>query len=109
MNRGKRMTEITIKIPNDFQKIIDELDEPLYIEALKEVVRKKFLEKRKKLNAIQKKINAFQAKYSASFEEFAQNLPNTRKAHDDWIEWSYLESVAQELAKNVSRLEQLPG
>ncbi len=103
------MTEITIKIPDDIKEIIGDLDEPLYYEALKEVARKKLLEKRKKLTVLQKKIAAFQAKHSATLEEFAQNLSDTQKAHEEWIEWSYLESVVQELTNSISKLEKLLG
>ncbi|RMF57028.1 MAG: hypothetical protein D6748_12125 [Calditrichaeota bacterium] len=103
------MTEITIKIPDDIKKIIDDLDEPLYYEALKEVARRKLREKRKKLASVQKKIIAFQTKHSATLEEFAQNLADTQKAHEDWIEWSYLESVARELEKSISKYEKLFG
>jgi len=99
------MTEITIKIPDEVKDIIDELGEPLYYEALKEVVRKKLSKKRKKLMALQKKIANFQKKYAVSFEEFAQNLPDNKKAHEDWIEWSYLESVARELENRIAKLE----
>ena len=36
------MTEVTIKIPEDIKDIIEGMTEPLYVEALKEVARKRF-------------------------------------------------------------------
>jgi len=36
------MTEVTIKIPEDIKDIIGGITEPLYVEALREVARKRF-------------------------------------------------------------------
>jgi len=33
-------------------------------------------------------------------ERFSQHVPDTNEGHDDWIDWTYLVKVTQELAQN---------
>jgi len=103
------MTEVTIKIPQDIKDIIDGITEPLYVEALREVARKRFTDKQKALKEFRKKIAIFEAKYGKSCEEFSQSVPDTVKGHDDWIEWSYLVKVANELSAKIEKLRLLIG
>ena len=103
------MTKVTINIPEDIKDIIDGLTEPLYVEALREVARKRFADNQKKLKGFRKKIAIFEAKYGKSYEEFSQSAPDTVKGHDDWIEWSYLVTVANELSTKIDKLRLLIG
>ena len=103
------MTEVTIKIPEDIKDIIDGITEPLYVEALREVARKRFAYNQKTLAEFKKKIAIFEAKYGKSYEEFSQSVPDTVKGHDDWIEWSYLVKVANELSAKIEKLRLLIG
>jgi len=77
------MTEVTIKIPEDIKGIIDGITEPLYVEALREVARKRFVYNQKTLKELRKKIAIFEAKYGKSYEKFSQSVPDTVKGHDD--------------------------
>ena len=101
------MTEITIKIPDEIKKLVDEIEEPLYVEAIKDIARKKLAEKRQKLSQVQKHIKKFEKKYSNSYEEFSKNVPSSQIGHDDWIEWTFLNQVRAELTDNIKKLEML--
>lgn len=103
------MTEVTIKIPEDIKDIIDGITEPLYVEALREIARKRFAYNQKKLKDYRGKIAIFEAKYGKSYEEFSQSVPDTVKGHGDWIEWSYLVKVANELSAKIEKLRLLIG
>lgn len=101
------MTEITLKIPGEIKKLVDDLQEPIYIEAIREVASKKLAEKRKKLIDFQKKIKKFEDKYSTFYDEFCKNVPADRIGHEDWIEWTYLVEVQAELHSSIQKLEML--
>ncbi|HJH26950.1 MAG TPA: hypothetical protein C5S37_12015 [Methanophagales archaeon] len=103
------MTEVTIRIPEDIKDIIDGITEPLYVEALREIARKRFAYNKKKLKDYRKKIAIFEAKYGKSYEDFSQSVPDTVKGHDDWIEWSYLIKVTNELSAKIEKLRLLIG
>ena len=101
------MTEIIIKMPNEFKSIMGEIDEPLYLETLREIARKKLKEKKNKLRELNRKIKRFETRYSKTFEEFSQALPNTPKAHSAWMEWTFLDATAKELQITIEKLEHL--
>lgn len=103
------MTEITIKIPDDVKNLIEEIDEPLYIEAIKDVAKMKLVKKQKELNNLKKKIAKFESHYASDFNTFSKNLSDTMKSHDDWIEWSYLHRSIVEKQKKIEKLEMIIG
>lgn len=103
------MTEIIIKMPSEFKSIMGEIDEPLYLETLREIARKKLKEKKNKLRELNRKIRRFETRYSKTFEEFSQAFPNTPKAHSDWMEWTFLDSTVKELQITIEKLEHLLG
>jgi len=103
------MTEVTIKIPEDIKDIIDGIREPLYVEALREVAGKRLAYNQKMLKNLKKKIAIFEARYGKSYEKFSQSVPDTVKGHDDWIEWSYLLKVVNELSAKIEKLRLLIG
>ncbi len=103
------MAEVTIKVPEDLKDIVSETSDTIYVEALKEVGRRRISYTQKRLKELKKKIAGYEAKYGKSYEEFAQSLPDTVKGHDNWIEWSYLVKVADELAKKIEKLKLLVG
>jgi predicted translin family RNA/ssDNA-binding protein len=100
------MTEVTIKIPNDIRDIVGEINEPIYVEAIRSVAKKKLINKQKKLKKFQKKIEVFKSKYK-NFSDFAESVPDTQEGHTDWIEWSYLQKTVEELASNIEKLNLL--
>ncbi|OGP12085.1 MAG: hypothetical protein A2056_00500 [Deltaproteobacteria bacterium GWA2_42_85] len=103
------MAEVTIKIPDDIKDILGEINEMIYVEAVKEIARKKITYVQRRLKEMRKKIAIYEAKYGKSYGEFSQNVPDTLKGHDDWIEWSYLVDIADELAKKIEKLRFLIG
>ena len=101
------MAEVTIKVPRDIKNIVGEIDEPIYVEAIKAIAQKKLVQKQKKLKELQKKIAIFESKYRKSYGEFTKNVPDTVKGHDDWIEWTYLQKTVDEAASNIKKLKLL--
>ncbi len=98
------MSEVVIKIPDDMAKIGEDISDTIYIEALKEVAKKRLPYKKKQLNNLRRKIKTYDVKYGKSYEEFSQNFPDTTKAHEDWIEWTYLIKLADELENRIKKL-----
>jgi len=103
------MVEVTVRVPEDIMDIISETSETIYVEALKEVARKRTSNIQRRLKELRRKNSAYERKYGKSYAEFSQNIPDTMKAHDDWIEWSYLVKVTDELAYKVEKLQLLLG
>jgi len=101
------MVEVTVRVPEDIKDIINETSETIYVEALKEVARKKTSNIQRRLKELRRKNSAYERKYGKFYAEFSQNIPDTMKAHDDWIEWSYLVKVADELTYKVEKLQLL--
>ncbi|MEA3414738.1 MAG: hypothetical protein U9R02_01025 [Thermodesulfobacteriota bacterium] len=103
------MVEVTVRVPENIKDIISETSETIYVEALKEVARKRTSNIQRRLKQLRCKNSAYEKKYSKSYAEFSQNIPDTMKAHDDWIEWSYLVKVADELTYKVEKVKLLLG
>ena len=100
-----KMTEITIRVPDDVKSIVGEIEEPIYIETIKIIARKKLFEKQQKLKELHNKISLFEAKYGKSYSDFLGNVPDNKKGHDDWIEWTYLQKTADELNEHIEKLK----
>ena len=103
------MTEITIKIPDDVKALIEDIDEPLYMEAIKDVAKAKLAEKEKELRDLKKKMARFESHYAVDLATFSQTLPDSKKSHDDWIEWTFLDKTIAEKQKKISKLEKILG
>jgi len=103
------MVEVTVKVPQNLKDIIAETSETIYVEALKEVARKRMSNIQRRLKELRIKNAAYEKKYGKSYAEFSQNVPDTLKGHDDWIEWLYLVKVADELAYKIEKLKLLLG
>ncbi|UCH93588.1 MAG: hypothetical protein JSV88_25410 [Candidatus Aminicenantes bacterium] len=103
------MIEVTVKIPEDMKDIAAETSETIYVEALKEVTRKRMSDYQKRLIELKEKITIYENTYGKSFEEFSQGVPDTLEGHDDWIDWSYLVRVAGELENKINKLKILCG
>jgi len=54
------MTEITIEVSDDVKNLIEEIDERLYIEAIKDVAKFKLAEKQKELKYLKRKAAKFE-------------------------------------------------
>ncbi len=58
----------------------------------------------KQLEELSKNILFFEGEYNESFEDFLQDVSNTVEGHDDWIEWTYLMNIANELSNKMTSL-----
>lgn len=103
------MAQVTIKIPKDIKDILKEINEPIYVEAIKTIAQKKLIQKQKELKELHRKISIFESKYGKNYSDFAENVPDTIRGHDDWIEWTYVQKKANELASNIKKLKLLLG
>ena len=103
------MAEITIKVPNYIKAIVGKISKPIYIEAIKTIAEKKLTQKQKRLKVLQEKVAQFESRYSTNYNEFSKNISDTKKEHDDWIEWTYLQKTVNELISNTGKLELLLG
>ena len=103
------MTEITIEVSDKVKNLIEEIDEPLYMEAIKDVAKLKLAEKQKELKYLKRKAAKFESHYSIDFYNFSRNVPDNRKSHDDWIEWSYLTKTISEKQKKIEKLKMIIG
>ena len=103
------MTEVTIKVPDNVKNLIEEIDEALYMEAIKDVAKVKLAEKQKELKFLKRKMAKFESHYSTDFYNFSRNVQNTMKSHDDWIEWSYLYKTIAEKQKKIEKLKIVLG
>ena len=103
------MTEIIVKVPKEIKDIIDDTSETIYVEALKEVARKRISHMERRLKELKGKIAVYERKYGGSYEEFLPNAPDTIKGHEDWIEWSYLFNVVNELSAKIEKLRLIIG
>ena len=101
------MAEVTIKIPEAIKNIIEGMSETIYVEALKEVALKRMSYSEKRFKELREKIASYEAKYGKSYGEFSQDVPDTMRGHDDWIEWSYLEKVSEELSDKIEKFKLL--
>ena len=103
------MLEVTIEVPKDINDLVGEAGKAIYIEALKEVAFKRMSYSKRELEDLKEKIASFERKYNVSYEGFVTDVPDTVRGHDDWIEWTYLIKVADELSHKISKLCFLMG
>lgn len=103
------MIEISVKVPKDIIDIVTAAGETIYVEALSQVAFRRISYIQKQLEEFKKNILFFEGKYNKSFEDFLQDVPDTVEGHDDWIEWTYLMNVANELSKKIDKLNLLKG
>jgi hypothetical protein len=97
------MTEATIKIPGniDIKKVSDEI---IY-KAFAIAVEKRRKEIRNELKRVEAKIRRFEKKYKMTFTEYEKEMGDTVQAHDDWIDWSFLEEVRKDLNKEFENFQ----
>ncbi len=103
------MAEVTIKIPDDIKELVTDTDEVFYVEALREVARRKMSQMRNQIEELKERVSAFENKYGKKYEDFSKSVPDTIEGHDDWIEWSYLDRVTNESIKKQDKIKVLLG
>lgn len=97
------MATVTISIPDDLKAILDEVDFPVYLEALKMIARNRIVEKENRLAKTAEKSAFFERKYNQTFSDFSRNIPDDPDAHEDWINWAYLNQVHTELSRTLEK------
>jgi FtsZ-binding cell division protein ZapB len=103
------MIEITVKVPKNVKDIVSPMGETLYVEALNEVAFKRISYLQKQIEELKEKTKYYEGKYQKDYEGFSRAVPNTVEGHDDWIEWTYLAKVINELSQKIDRLRLLKG
>ena len=103
------MSEITVKVSKDIKDIISSTSETLYVEALNQVSFKRIAYLQKQIEEFKEKIKCYENKYQKDYEDFSSNVPDTLEGHDDWIDWTYLVKVTNELSQKIDRLRLLKG
>lgn len=103
------MGKVTVTVPDDIKEYIKNTDKTLYVEALREVARKNIGQEKKRLKQLSRKNGMFEKKYSMTYREFQKKVPDTPDGHDDWIEWTYVKKVYDQLSEKISRLDMLLG
>ncbi len=103
------MIEVTVRIPEEMKDIATETSETIYVEALKEVTRKRMADYRERFEELKEKMAVYENTYNKSFEDFSRSVPDTLEGHDDWIEWTYLVRVVSELENKINKLNILLG
>jgi len=103
------MVEVKVKVPKDISDVVFEMGETIYVEALREVAGNRLSYTQNRLDDLRKKISMYESKYGKSFQKFSQNVPDTVEGHDDWIEWSYLSKLADELSTKINKLRLVVG
>lgn len=104
-----KMVEVTVKIPEELKDIISDTDEAIYVEAIKEVAKRKLVNLERQSKSLLEEISKYEFKYKKIYEEFSQSVPDTLEGHDDWIEWFYLVKVKEELARKTEKIKLLLG
>lgn len=103
------MTEVTVKVPQEMGKILTETSQALYLEAIKEVVAKRLPSLQERLAGLQTEMKRYEEKYHTSYQEFGEHVPDSIEGHDDWIDWTYLTKVAEELESKIQKFHVLVG
>jgi len=103
------MANVTVRVPGDIRDIVSDTSETIYVEALKEVAKKRISYTQDRLNDLQAKSNEYKRKYDKSYEEFSVNVPDSIQGHDDWVEWTYTVKIVNELNKKIEKLRVLIG
>jgi len=103
------MSEITVKVSKDIKDIISSTGETIFVEALSEVAFKRISYLQKQIKECKDKIKYYEDKYKKGYNEFLANVPDSVEGHDDWIEWTYLVNVVDELSKKIEKLLLLRG
>jgi hypothetical protein len=103
------MIEITVKVSKDIKEIISSTGETIFVEALNEVAFKRIAYLQKQIQECKDKICYYEDKYKKDYSQFCNNVPDSVEGHDDWIEWTYLVNVIDELSKKIDKLIILRG
>jgi hypothetical protein len=97
------MTEATIRIPGNFD--LKKLPEDIIYKSIAIAIELKKKEIKRELGRVESKIKKFEKKYRMGFLEFEKSMGDTLQAHDDWMDWSFLEETRKELLIETQNLD----
>ncbi len=97
------MTEATIRIPGNFD--LKKIPEDIIYKSVAIAIELEKKEMKKELGRVESKIKKFEKKYRMPFAEFEKSFGDTLQAHDDWMDWSFLEETRNELLIETHNLE----
>jgi len=97
------MTETTIRIPGNFD--FKRLSEEIIYKSVAIAIELKKKELKREVKRVESKIKKFEKKYRHGLAEFEKTMGDTLQAHDDWMDWSFLEETRSELLSEIQNLE----
>lgn len=97
------MTDAIIHIPSHYD--LKKLPEDIIYKAFSIAIALKNKEIKKELRIVEAKIKKYEKKYQFSFSQYEKNIGDTLQAHEDWLDWSFLELNRKELHKEMQALE----
>lgn len=105
------MTEITIEIPDNLNKILPVLKKPFLLRAIRNLAKTKIEEDKQQLEEAKKHIQDFETLYKMTFETFKENFPpeGNVQVHEDFIEWSFWIDVQKKLTEDINEFKKLNG
>ncbi len=105
------MTTIQLKLPEAVAKIYPKVGEKVFLQALRESVKRLITEERQELKLTNARIRKFERKYKCRFDAFEKRMPSKGdyEIHEDYGEWSYLVEKAKVLTQDVADYERLTG
>jgi hypothetical protein len=97
------MTEATILIPDNLN--IKKVSDEIVYKAFNIAIEKKKEEIERELKRTDTKIKKFENKYKMSLEKFEKKMSDSLKAHDDWMDWSFLVENRQQLIEEMKNFK----
>ena len=105
------MTEITIEIPDNLNKILPDLKKPFLLRVIRNLAKTKIEENKQQLEEAKKHIRGFETQYNKKFDTFKDNFPaeSNVQVHEDFIEWSFWIDVQNKLTEEINEFKKLNG
>jgi len=105
------MTEITIEIPDNLNKILPVLKKPFLLRVMRNLAKTKIEENKLQIEEAQKNIDAFESRYQTTFEAFKASFPPDAdvQSHEDFVEWSFWVDVREKLNEEINTFKKLNG
>ena len=105
------MTTIQLKLPDRVARFYPKIGEKVFLQALRESVKRLIIEERQELKNTNARIRKYERKYKMNFETFEKRMPSAGdyETHEDYGEWSYLVEKAKALVQDIDNYGRLNG
>jgi uncharacterized membrane protein YheB (UPF0754 family) len=105
------MTTIEITVPDILSKFDRLKTKEVLLGAIRHVVVAKLKEEKKEKEKALRNIKKYERKYKMSIEEFEKNMPKDAdyQLHEDWIDWSFWNSVYKRIEKDIQKFQVILG